>query len=240
MVLRKLFGGKFKKPQKKYGGIIESLELEEFWVSLLPDEREFIRECYASSLGGPNPKHLDNPRVETSTTQSVSGFLSNYAGWAISKKRYELSDKLLQEAKRRNKNAVDLHFTYNSLINLCYKQRNKGPEWIERCINHCLDDIKIFPEFKKEYLEEEKARNLKIANSPFTNKRERKKHLKEAESVTFNLFVPSFQRLSIIYENQGKYLEAIEVCKLALSYGLIDNTKGGFESRIEKLKKKMS
>ncbi len=240
LVLGRLFGKKPKDPKKKYGGIIAFLKLEKFWESLLPEEREFIKECYASSLGGLNSKHLDNPKVEASTTQSDSGFLSNYAVWAISKKKYELADKLLEEALRTNKNQVDLHFTYNSLIDLCYKRRNEGPEWIERCIKYCMEDIIKFPEFKEEYLKEEKDRFIKQANNPLYNKSERKRILKKAESVTFNLFVPSFQRLVIIYENQGRYKEAIEICNLALSYGLIDKTKNGFKGRIEKLKKKAS
>ncbi|MEW6663027.1 MAG: hypothetical protein ACOY9Y_02205 [Bacillota bacterium] len=176
-MLNKLFFKKNNEQQKKYGGIIAALKLEEFWGSLLPEEREFIRECYTSSLGGPNPKDLDNPKVEISITRSASGFLSNYAGWAINKKRYELSDKLLQEAIRRNENVVDLHFTYNSLIDLCYKRRNESPEWIERCIKYCLEDISIFPEFKEEYLKEEKEKYIKQANSPL-NKSERKKNIK--------------------------------------------------------------
>lgn len=226
----------------KYGGLIAFYGLENFWDSLLPEEREFIRECYASSFssGERTAEHLDSPKVQSTSTQSASGFLWGYAGWAISKKKFELADKLLEEALKRKTNNIDLHFTYNHLIDLCYKRRDEGPEWLERCIKYCLEDIKIFPEFKKEYLEEEKARMLKLANSPFTNKKERKKYLKEAEAVTFNLRVPSFQRLAIIYEKQGKYEEAIEVCQLALNYGLQDSTKGGFENRIERLKKNIA
>lgn len=239
-MFRRLFNK--KEPLKKYGGLIAFLGLEDFWDSLLPEEQKFIRECYASSFssGERNPKYLDSPEAHISTTQTASGFLWAYAGWAISKKRFDLAEKLLNEAIKRKTNNIDLHFIYNHLIDLCYKRRNEGPEWIERCIKYCLEDIKIFPEFKKEYLKEEKERYILLANSPLSNKNERRKYLKEAEFITFNLFVPSFQRLAIIYENQGRYAEAIEVCNLALSYGLKDNTKGSFEGRIEKLKKKAS
>lgn len=48
---------------------------------------------------------------------------------------------------------------------------------------------------------------------PLTEKKERKKYLKEAE-------------------------EAIKICQLAINYGLKDDTKGGFEGRIDRLKKK--
>ena len=46
---------------------------------------------------------------------------------------------------------------------------------------------------------------------------------------------PSFQRLAIIYENQGKYEEAIKICELALKLNLKDGTKTGFKGRIKRL-----
>nr|DAF74069.1 MAG TPA: Protein of unknown function (DUF4236) [Caudoviricetes sp.] len=50
--------------------------------------------------------------------------------------------------------------------------------------------------------------------------------------------VPLYKRLAIIYEKQGKYDEAIQVCRDAIAKGLTDDKmQGGFESRIEKLEK---
>lgn len=225
--------------KKKYGGIISALELEEFWASLLPEERDFIRECYASSLGVGDLKHLDNPKININTTQTASNFLTGYASWAISKKRFDLAYKLLNEALKRKSNIIDLHFTYNHLIDLCYRRRNEGREWLEKCINYCLADIDMFPLFKKEYIQSEKAVYLELANSPYTDKKERKEYLRQVNNVTFNLRIPSFERLAIIYEKQGKYEEAIKTCRLALDYGLYDSTKGGFDGRIERLEKKL-
>jgi tetratricopeptide (TPR) repeat protein len=229
-----------RQSKKKYGGTIAALGLEDFWNSLLSEERDFIRECYDSSLGSRNAKYLDSPKVNINTTQTASSFLICYAGWAISKKRFDLADKLLDEAIKREENAIDLHYTYNELIDLCYKRREEGPEWLDLCMKQCLEDIELFPKFKEEYLQEERARYIELANSPITTKTERKKYLKEAGNVTFNLRVPSFQRLAIIYEKQGKYKEAIDICKLALSYGLEENTKSGFAGRIEKLEQKLN
>jgi len=238
-MLRNLFQ---KQPKRKYGGLIAFYNLENFWDSLLPEEREFIRECYAStySTGERDPRHLDNPKVRISSTQSAAGFLCGYSSWAISRKKFNLADKLLKEAIKRSTNNIDLHFIYNHLIDMCYKRKDESPEWIEQCIKYCLDDIKIFPEFKKEYLDEERARKLKLANSPLIDKKEREKLLDKTENNTFNLQVPSFERLAIIYEKQGRYKEAIEICQLAISHGLKDSTKGGFEGRIERLQKKLN
>lgn len=37
--------------------------------------------------------------------------------------------------------------------------------------------------------------------------------------------------------DKAKYKEAIDICKLALKYGLADTTKNGYAGRIEKLQK---
>ena len=227
-----------KQPKRKYGGLIAFLGLKEFWDSLLPEERDFIKECYKSSIGDGNPKHLDSPRANITTTETASGFLTSYAGWAISKKKFDLADKLLKEAIKRKQSATDLHYTYNHLIDLCYKRRNEGPEWLERFINYCLADIEIFPWFKEEYLCEERERLIRAADNPLYTKKEKVSILKKAQNVQFLLNVPSFQRLAIIYEKQGRYKEAIKICQLAINYGLKDDTKGGFEGRIDRLKKK--
>lgn len=51
--------------------------------------------------------------------------------------------------------------------------------------------------------------------------------------------IPSFKRLAIIYEQQGKHQEALDVCEQALKMGTTDGTKGGFEARKERIRKKM-
>lgn len=69
-----MFRNLFKKiPKRKYGGLIAFHNLEDFWDSLLPEEKEFIRDCYASafSTGNRNPKHLDDPKVQITSTQSA-------------------------------------------------------------------------------------------------------------------------------------------------------------------------
>ncbi|WP_285395977.1 hypothetical protein [Lysinibacillus sp. fls2-241-R2A-57] len=47
-----------------------------------------------------------------------------------------------------------------------------------------------------------------------------------------------FKRLAILYEKQGRVQDAISVAEEALIYNLNDGTKGGYEGRIEKLKRK--
>jgi tetratricopeptide (TPR) repeat protein len=52
--------------------------------------------------------------------------------------------------------------------------------------------------------------------------------------------IPSFKRLAIIYERQEQYADAIAVCDQALEIGTTDGTKGGFEGRKDRLRKKLN
>ena len=169
-MIRRLFNIFLYRNNKKYGGIIAALELEEFWDSLSLEEREFIRECFVNTGQG-KPIHLDSPKSKVTTSQLPSGFLTSYAGWAISKKRFDLADKLLNEAIKRKANHIDLHYTYNYLIDLCYKHRNEGPEWLEQCINYCLADIEIFPGLKKNTFKRKEQGILIWPTTHFTAKR---------------------------------------------------------------------
>jgi len=59
------------------------------------------------------------------------------------------------------------------------------------------------------------------------------KEFKEARVVAFS-------RLAIMYEKQGRIQDAINISERALGLGQHDGTKGGYEGRIEKLKRKES
>ena len=51
--------------------------------------------------------------------------------------------------------------------------------------------------------------------------------------------VTTFQHLATLLTHEdGKYDEAVAICKMALSYNLHDRTAGGFESRIDRIRKK--
>jgi len=50
--------------------------------------------------------------------------------------------------------------------------------------------------------------------------------------------VPSFQTLATVLAEDGAFEEAIEVCELALGYGLEDGTRSGFEGRITRIRRK--
>jgi hypothetical protein len=134
-------------------------------------------------------------------------------------------------------NYQDKHFLLLNIIKETYKLR-KDPNWLNVCIEYCKKDIEIFPYFKDTYIENQRKILQRLANDKFTSSQEKEKLLKEAENPPFDLNYSSFERLCIIYEKLNRHNEATEICRLALSYGLTCKTEGGFQARIDKIKKK--
>ncbi|MFO7884086.1 MAG: hypothetical protein R6U68_04625 [Desulfobacteraceae bacterium] len=50
--------------------------------------------------------------------------------------------------------------------------------------------------------------------------------------------IPVFKMLTIMYEEEEVFDQAIDICRTALAHGIEDGTKTGFEGRIERLMKK--
>ncbi len=215
---------------KRYGRFIEYRGLQDWWNSLSKDEQQFINR-----VGG----HVDSPSVVW-TSQTPSQFLWSLSSWAILRRHYDLASRMLEEALRRSTNAVDTHFSYNQLIDMCCKRREESLCWLDKCIEYCKADIAIFPEFKKAYIAEQRRNWIKRSRSPLSTPDERERYSAKAKGeISFNISIPSFQRLAIIYEKQARYEEAIEICEEALRYGLVDSTKGGFQGRLRRLHKKL-
>jgi hypothetical protein len=63
--------------------------------------------------------------------------------------------------------------------------------------------------------------------------------LKLRRSPEKQLGVPTFQYYSTLLTELGEYEKAIDVCQMAINYNVVDNTKGGYQGRIDRIKKKM-
>lgn len=143
---------------------------------------------------------------------------NKYINDAKAKALYKKAFKLTEN------NLIDRHFYYNSIIDYHYALRDKEKDALEKCIEYCKEDIKIAP----------KVLNLMKRDEAF-------KYYNEAGKLVFTPpRFPSFHRLAIIYENQGKYDDAIKVCEKAIQLNLKDGTKTGFEGRIKRLEKKIN
>ena len=120
-------------------------------------------------------------------------------------------DKMLK-ASEIDTNPIDRHFLLQSIVTQTYKLR-KEKKYRDLCIKYAEKHLKEFD---------------KIAPA-----------LKE-DMGGFLPRIMTFQYYSTLLTEIGNYEKAIDICKLAISYGLEDGTKSGFQGRIERIKKKMT
>lgn len=111
--------------------------------------------------------------------------------------------------------SVDRHHLLQSIVNLTYKERNKSKEMRDLC---------------------ERIARLHLSEFPILAVALRKEF--KGYSTDFLPRVTTFQHFATLLTEDGKYDEAAAVCEMALSYDLHDRTTGGFEARIERIRKK--
>ncbi|MGA2507016.1 MAG: hypothetical protein ABSF80_06020 [Chitinispirillaceae bacterium] len=109
-------------------------------------------------------------------------------------------------------NQVDRHFLLMGIVNETYRLRS-DPKMAEECLKVAQMHIDEFP-----------------AIMPA---------LKRDFDGTLPC-VATFQHYATLLTERGDFEKAIKVCETAISYGLEDGTIGGFEARINRIKKKAS
>lgn len=198
--------------KKKLGGEIGFLHLEKFWYDCSSLEQNKLQHYASQNL-------TTGARHSTLTQGTITGssitplkFLIGMLTYAESDKQYVLCDKLIKHAELSFGKAslVDQHFFLQTAAEVYYKQREIREDAIELCEKYCQRDIDLFPKYKSPLIKD-------IGVLPN---------------------IKTFQRLAILYEKRGDYTSAIQVCKLALKYGLSDGTQSGYEGRMKKLEKK--
>lgn len=119
----------------------------------------------------------------------------------------------MRETLKTKTNLVDRHFLLMTLVDETYKLRKNDLETKELCAEVAEKHIEEFPAIKPALI-------------------------KSLDGILPR--VTTFQKYATLLTEQGNYERAIEVCEIAISHGLHDGTKGGFEGRIERIKKKAS
>ena len=207
--------GLFDRLRKnKIEGIIGYLGLEDFWMSLSFEQSEAMIRYTRSGLGAdPNSSPIAG-KITYSSARPLS-YLSSYIGWAVADHDYALADKIIEHCDKIYEKAtpVDKHFYLMSAADCYYKQRDSREDALALAEKYHLMDVKLFPQYK----------GLLVKDMGGILPR-----------------IPSFQQLAIMYEKAGRYQDAIDICKLAMDYGLTDTTKSGYAGRLEKLQKKLN
>lgn len=209
-----LFGKQNKHEQaKKIGGIIAYLGLEDFWNSLTPQDQSDLIRYYQGGLS-PNTNGSPIEGNIGNSSNNIFKYFSSMLTWTEREKNYSLSEKIIQcghKVNYSNSSILDYHFFLQTSADIYYKQKDSRDNAIDKVIDFCKEDVSLFPQYSK-VMEKEYGSIPRIT---------------------------TFQTLVMAYEKKQMYSEAIEVCRLALSYNLQDSTKGGYEGRLERLKKKV-
>lgn len=119
-------------------------------------------------------------------------------------------DTMLKALDRPSKPA-DRHFLLLGIVEHAYRRRKSDPRMATLCVQVGRQHVKEFPDL---------AGPLQRRLGGIMPR------------------VPTFQYLATVLAEAGMFEEAISVCETALEYGLDDGTKGGFEGRIQRIKKK--
>ena len=126
----------------------------------------------------------------------------------------ETIDELKRALADNEKPNSRRHFVYKELIESLYKERNESAETMDSLIKygfaHLAELEKLMPE------------------------------VQASLGFSFLPRVSTFVRLATALTEQMRYDEAIEVCQIGIAKGYEDGTKGGFESRVERIRKKQT
>jgi len=118
-------------------------------------------------------------------------------------------DQMLKAVSTKT-NPIDRHFLLQSIVDATYKLR-KEEQYRKLCIEYAEKHLQEFPSIAPALKEEMGGTLPRVA---------------------------TFQNYATLLTEKGEYEKAISICEKALEYGLHDNTKSGFEGRIERIKKK--
>lgn len=197
----------FKKRAPHIKGTIAYFSLQDWWLNELTDEdRKIIQATYQPMGGG----SLTKGNIGE-TSQTAVGLLSGMISWFSKSETRSISYKLINKAEdliTEKTKPLDIHFLFNSKIEITYKDRDSSPEGLNLAIKSCEQQISISELSAKELMG-------KYTNSPLPSHR-------------------GYTQLAIILEKKHNYEAAIEIVKQAKSQGWA----GDWDKRIKRCTKK--
>jgi len=204
-----LFG--FLKHNTEIKGEIGYFGLSEWWLSEFSDEeRKHIIEIFQPL--GSNGESLIKGEI-LNTSQTAIGLLSALAGWFNNEKDRTIAYKMLKKAEEiinDKTDILDIHFLFNSKIEIYYRQRKVDSNALNEAIKACKQQIQIAPQAADAFRKEYKDSPLPVHNG--------------------------YEQLTIIEEKEKNYNSVIDLSKKALEEGW----NGTWEKRIERCKKEIN
>lgn len=181
-------------------GMIGCLGLSDWWLgSLTEEQRHTIRQTF-KPLGGCD---LEGRKIEYSNYTPLS-FLTGLAGWFAKDEVRPIAYSILDKAATyvpTAHNSLEVHFFYQTQIEIYYRDRNTA-DGLARAIEACQRQIDFAPvaasAFKREY-----------ATQPLPCHK-------------------GYTQLAIIFENQKRYSDVIDLCLAAEKQGW----RGDWDKRI--------
>lgn len=204
-----MFGLFNKKTEIK--GEIGYFKLQDWWLTAFSqEERDHIEDVFHPLGADPNSKPLTQGDISY-TSETAAGLLHALAGWFNNPRDREIAKKIIDKADElapTGTDVLDHHFTLQQKMEIYYRERETSPEALEKAISACIEQITLAPEAAKAFLKEYPEQSLPAH--------------------------AGYSQLRIILEKQGKFDEAIELCKKAEQQGWA----GNWDKQIETLKKK--
>lgn len=203
----------FSRKKPKIQGEIGYYGLADWWLeTFTEDEQKHIDDTFAPfSSSGPIHR-LIRGDIQYST-QPIGLFLSGLAGWFSRTDRdRDIARRILAKAVEvmdPKKDIWGAHFTYQTLIETWYRDRDSLPNALEEAIKACHGQIALAPQAARAWKREYPDRPLPG-------------HV-------------GFKQMTIILDKQGKHAEAIKVAQQAMRQGWADD----WDKRIERYQKKL-
>jgi len=196
--------------QPKIEGAIGHLGLTDWWLSTFSEsERERIESLY-QPMGHPRPRPLTQGQI-VATSQRPAQLLWGLASWLQKAPDRPLARRVLAKAlelARAANDVLDQHFTYQTMIETSYKDRDADAGALDMAITACEEQIALAPRAARAFRSEYGDGSLPAHRG--------------------------FEQLAIIREKQGDYAEAIRLSRLALE----QEWAGDWRGRIARCEKK--
>lgn len=130
--------------------LIEVLDLQEWYMSLSDEQCQKLHQ-YSTWFGTSGEANMLEWDV-TEASQTAQEYLKGVGSTAASEKDYKFSEMVLLSALEfEDESATSTHFTYTTLIDIYYKQRDNREDAVEKCIEYCKRDIEIADDFVDEF-----------------------------------------------------------------------------------------